>query len=198
MKKLRKKHGKDIRFFMCGEYGDKGDRPHYHLCVFNHDFIDKKVLTQKNGVKLYVSLQLQSLWPWGFSTIGDVTMQSAAYTARYCIKKITGEPAAAHYGKRIPEYANMSRRPGIGQSYYQKFKTDIITHDKMVMRNNLISTVPKYYDKIHEIEDPHHFQRTKACRKKQSRPDNNTWERLAVREEVQKQKAKNLKREIES
>ena len=71
----------------CGEYGEKYSRPHYHACIFNHDFEDKELWTTKQGTKLYISEELQSIWPKGFSTIGDVTFDSAAYVARYILKK---------------------------------------------------------------------------------------------------------------
>ena len=99
-----------IRFYHCGEYGlccrkcglsgsfcrcerfyASIGRPHYHACIFNYDFPDKvpyKVTPQ--GHVLYVSKQLSRLWPFGFSTIGDLSWQSAAYTARYVMKKRNG------------------------------------------------------------------------------------------------------------
>ena len=74
MKRLRKRIlPKLIRFFHCGEYGDKGARPHYHACVFGYDFPDKKLYTVRDGVRLYVSEELQEVWPLGFSTVGDVS-----------------------------------------------------------------------------------------------------------------------------
>ena len=99
MKRLRKKYApKKIRFFHCGEYGDDNNRPHYHAILFNHDFGDK-VLWRKSssGDPLYTSSELAELWPFGFSSIGQASYQSAAYVARYIMKKVTGEPAETHY-----------------------------------------------------------------------------------------------------
>jgi len=62
MKRLRKKYGSNIRFFHCGEYGDKYQRPHYHACIFGHDFKDKQLLFTKRGSKTYVSQSLNKLW----------------------------------------------------------------------------------------------------------------------------------------
>ena len=72
MKKLRKKHPeKKICFFHCGEYGEKNNRPHYHALIYNHDFPDRKLFKQRKEIKLYTSKELEELWPYGFSTIGD-------------------------------------------------------------------------------------------------------------------------------
>ena len=136
MKRLRKKYGKGIRFFHCGEYGDLYGRPHYHACLFNHDFDDRRLYSVRDDVRLYTSESLQELWPFGFSSVGDVTFDSAAYVARYIMKKINGENAWHHYSEidfdtgeiinqRKPEYTTMSRRPGIGKGWYEKFKNDL-------------------------------------------------------------------------
>lgn len=98
MKKLRKKYGAGIRFFHCGEYGEKFRRPHYHALIFNHDFDDKILWSKNRGSPLYISESLDSLWEFGFATIGDVTFESAAYVARYITKKVNGELAK----KKIP------------------------------------------------------------------------------------------------
>ena len=92
-KRLRKKYGSGIRFYACGEYGSKFGRPHYHACLFNHDFADKTLWKITNDVPLYRSSSLEELWPYGHSSVGNVTFQSAAYVARYILKKITGEHA---------------------------------------------------------------------------------------------------------
>ena len=100
-----------VRFFHCGEYGELLYRPHYHACLFGFDFSDKVLWSTRGGVRLYRSKILEKLWTFGFSTIGDVTFESAAYVARYCTKKITGDKADEHYNGRSPEYVTMSRPP---------------------------------------------------------------------------------------
>jgi hypothetical protein len=122
MKRLRKRTGKKIRFYHCGEYGELHKRPHYHACLFGYDFPDKRLWRVVNGQRLYTSYFLQELWPYGFSTIGTVTFESAAYVARYIMKKVSGKNADDYYQwfddetgeifDRHPEYTTMSRRPG--------------------------------------------------------------------------------------
>ena len=96
MKRLRKKYGSQVRFFHCGEYGDLNKRPHYHAILFGVDFAhDRKLWSQKDGMKLFTSESLEKLWPYGFCTIGQVTFESCAYVARYIMKKQTGEKAVS-------------------------------------------------------------------------------------------------------
>ena len=83
MKRLRKECGEGIRYYMCGEYGAKYERPHYHICLFGYDFKDKYIWDERDKVPLYRSTKLEKLWTLGFSTIGEVTFQSAAYVAPY-------------------------------------------------------------------------------------------------------------------
>ncbi len=141
MKRLRKKfQGRRIRYYQCGEYGDQLDRPHYHACLFNFEFSDKELFKESNGSFLFVSKVLDKLWPYGFSTIGELTFESAAYCARYVTKKVTGVRAHDHYLRwdddglafwLAPEYNTMSRRPGIGRDWYEKYKTDVFPSDEI-------------------------------------------------------------------
>lgn len=97
MKRLRKKYGEGIRFYMCGEYGENFGRPHFHACLFGHNFPDLKLWKTVNKQKLYRSAELETLWPFGHSSVGTVTFESAAYVARYILKKVSGEAAERHY-----------------------------------------------------------------------------------------------------
>src|SRR6185436_16893236 len=122
------------RYFHCGEYGEQLGRPHYHALLFNYDFDDKRFFSQRGGNSVYTSDKLSRLWGNGFSVIGEVTFDSAAYVARYVMKKVTGVRAEEHYQGRRPEYTTMSRRPGIGKGWYEKFKTDVYPRDRVVVR----------------------------------------------------------------
>ncbi|WNK14706.1 MAG: replication initiator protein [Microvirus sp.] len=165
MKRLRKKMGK-VRFFMCGEYGEKLGRPHYHACLFGVHFDDRYLWSESSGqVRLYRSPLLESLWPHGFSTVGDVTFDSAAYVAAYCMKKVNGDRADAHYEKVSlssgeivkvrPEFARMSLKPGIGQPWFQKFSADVYGYDRdAVVLNGVKSKPPRYYDLLLKATDP--------------------------------------------
>lgn len=175
MKRLRKHFTpKRIRYYHCGEYGDENYRPHYHAILFNLDFGDKQVHSVKEGIALYTSPTLDALWPFGFATIGTVTPESAAYVSRYAMKKITGHKAETHYLRcdeygvaywLQPEYATMSRRPGIGRAFYDEFKSDIFPSDEIPIPGLGISkTVPRYYEQILAGEDPDTHETVKHLR----------------------------------
>lgn len=84
MKRLRKFASTPLRFFMCGEYGTLNMRPHYHALIFGFDFDDKVPFRLlDSGCRIYNSSRLEKLWYFGASSVGAVTFESAAYTARY-------------------------------------------------------------------------------------------------------------------
>lgn len=208
MKRLRKRFGSHIRFFHCGEYGEQFGRPHYHACIFNFDFADKYLFTVRRGNRLYKSPSLEELWPFGYSSIGDVTFESAAYVARYIMKKVTGAPADAYYSfvddlsgevfDRKPEYTTMSRRPGVGKGWLEKYRTDVFPSDFIVLGGRKMRP-PKFYDRQFEADFPSDYEklRKKRVRKGKKRGSDNTPERLRVREKVQEKRVSILKRECE-
>lgn len=156
MKRLRKEYvGIKIRFYMAGEYGEKSLRPHYHACIFGFDFPDKKLFSiVHGGHKIYVSESLSKIWGKGFCTIGDLNFQTAAYVARYIMKKQTGYSAAEHYNGRTPEFTLMSRADGIGKEWIEKYHGDVYPHDILVINKKVTTQPPKYYDRFMEKEHP--------------------------------------------
>lgn len=151
LKRLRKRFSDErIRFFACGEYGSKKFRPHYHLLLFNHSFNDATLWSRRSGQLLYRSPALEELWPYGFSTIGAVTFESAAYCARYILKKVTGQDSREHYGERHPEFVTMSRKPGIASAWFDKYNSDVYPGDRVVLRGGLSLLPPKFFDKLYE------------------------------------------------
>ncbi len=207
-KRLRKKAG-PFRFYHCGEYGDLHGRPHYHALLFGLDFRSDQVLdsTSQHGDKLYTSEVLSDTWGMGKTMIGALTFQSAAYVARYCMKKITGEAAADHYTtintqtgevhQVKPEYTTMSRRPGIGKPWLAKYQTDVYPSDEVIV-NGKQTRPPRYYDSQYELSDPTGCALIKEGRRAAGRKhrSNNTPERLRIRETIQEQRSKQLVRTL--
>lgn len=210
MKRLRKSRDEKVRYYHCGEYGERFGRPHYHALLFNCDFDDKRLFSERNGQKVYSSEVLSKLWPFGFSVIGEVTFESAAYVARYVMKKVTGEKAGAHYGNRRPEYTTMSRRPGIGKSWFDKYRSDVFPVDRVFARG-VSSRPPRYYDNLLGAEDASTLALIKIEREKNGfrtvedvlsdgrrvRVSDSCDARLAVKEEVKKAEIAHLKRPLE-
>jgi len=210
VKRLRKHHEpRAVRYFHCGEYGDESKRPHYHGLLFGVAFADQTLFKRSaSGEAIYTSEILSRLWPAGFCTTGAVTFESAAYVARYVMKKITGPDAAKHYQftdpdtgevhQRLPEYTTMSLKPAIAKNWYRDFKGDAYPSDFLVYRGKKMKP-PKYYDRLLELEDPIAHAAIKARRTEEAllRQGDSTTARLAVREEVKLAQIKSLKRGLE-
>ena len=210
MKRLRKEVSpKKLRFYMCGEYGEKLARPHYHYLIFGHQFKDRYYWTTHNGHKYYRSATLEKVWPYGHALIGNVTLETAAYTARYVLKKFTGPDSPEHYAKVTrygelvtvePEFCLMSLKPGIGKEWFEKYgQNDVYDTGDFVAIGGRKYRTPKYYDKLLGDLDERELLRVKRERKIKAQPfaANNTPERLRVREVVQTERAKKLIRGYE-
>lgn len=226
-----------IRYYYCGEYGEqckncglskklcerrgcgKFDstfgRPHYHAIIFNLHFEDREPAkgVRSTTEKYYESAELQKLWPFGRAIIGDVTFESAAYVARYVMKKVNGKKKEEHYKKVTgfnpesgeielrqiePEYTDMSRRPGIGKRWFEKFKTDVYPSDFITVNGKKVPP-PKYYDKLLELEDPVLLDKLKTNRAKnaEKHSDDLTPERLLVRSQIVGRRLDRLVRNLE-
>lgn len=196
LKRLRKQYGK-VRFFACGEYGELNHRPHYHACIFGLDFPDKKVDSVKNGYTYYHSDSLDRIWSHGRCIIGDVTFESAAYVARYIFAKQLGETAVYYSDNDIePEFIRMSRRPGIGMSWFEKYKTDVFPHDRVVIRGGIKVRPPKYYTEKYGEAYPYSLLWIKSKRKQASMDasSEHTVQKLIIKETIKIAQTKSLQR----
>jgi len=203
---------------MAGEYGESFDRPHFHACIFGLDFEDKKVFKRTSiGSTLYTSKILEELWPFGYSSIGDVNFESAAYVARYIMKKQTGKARLDEKGNlidpeqhyqycdletgeliyRTPEFNKMSLKPGIGQAWLDKYMSDVYPADQVVVRGKKCRP-PRFYDSKFKKLFPDTFDDIQYARELEgrSRFEDNTLERLAVKEKVALAKLSLLKRKL--
>lgn len=186
-----------IRFFASGEYGDRFKRPHWHAILFNLVLPDAE--RYQNGTLR--SEELEAIWGKGRCVIGEVTPASAAYVAGYTIKKAHGAAArAAAYDvvdertgevlfERRPEFCVMSRRPGIGAWWYDRFHRDLFPGggESRAVVEGQERKVPRYYINRLIERDPLsaeevayvRFQRALEVPLEESSP-----QRLQVREEV--------------
>lgn len=190
-----KRHFSPIRFYHAAEYGGQLGRPHHHALLFNYDFDDKILYTVRNGNPYYTSEELQNIWPFGFSSISSVNQKSAAYVARYCMKKINGKYSDEHYVNkktgllRTPEFTTMSRNPGIGKGWYDKFKGDVYPHDFVVVEGKK-ERPPRFYDNLLDKQDGDLLESIKVKRMAKVNYEEGTVERLMAKEEVRKSQLK--------
>jgi len=181
-----------IRFFVAGEYGSQFQRPHWHSILFNCRLPDQVAF--ENGT--YRSSLMEDLWGKGNVVIGAVTAQSAAYVAGYTLEKKFGAAAAEHYedvvevatgelSSRRPEFVVMSRRPGIGAWWFDRFRGDVFPADRAVMGTREYR-VPRYYTEKLRAVDPLAAEEVAFERYLVARavdPHESSEERRAVREE---------------
>lgn len=204
MKRLRKALSPlKIRYFMCGEYGEQFDRPHFHACIFGWRPTDLEPVSARDGVVLYKSQFLADIWSFGFTTVGDVSFESAAYVARYINKKVTGTSAHEHYEfvdehgeviDRLPEYCDMSRRPGIASGWYDLYKSDL-DKDFLTLRGNKMRP-PRFYDRLLHAADPEKLAAKKEVRKVKAlqHSADNSFARLETKRRIKERKITQLKR----
>lgn len=184
MKRLRKVRPAGLRFFACGEYGDSFERPHYHVLLLNTCFIGRKVPagTSDAGQEMFSCEELDGLWPLGRAVFQDVDAPAISYVTRYTLKKV-GCPQDV-YAPRAPEFQLMSRRPGLGVSWFIQYGQDAYRHDNCIV-NGKETPLPAFYDKRMEAINPVFMKALKAKRIDALIEEETTRDRMAVRELLQ-------------
>lgn len=196
-----------VRYFANGEYGEHNWRPHHHGLLFGYDFPDKRHWrTTDQGHKVYRSELLERLWPYGHCELGDVTAQSAGYVARYCFAKVTGELADEYYRRVSPidgqvyqvklEFLVMSRRPGIGSAWFDRFATDAFPSDFVIVDGRKVRPPSFYLRSLSEADQAKVIRRRKILGASPAVRADATAARLRVREEVKRRRLERLKRSL--
>lgn len=108
-----------IRFYACGEYGETSDRPHYHVCVFGFPGCQRVRTKTVFGTSVPDAENccptcrlVHRTWGKGHIYVGELTKDSAQYTAAYTVKKLTSRSDPKLLG-RHPEFGRQSQ--GIGR-----------------------------------------------------------------------------------
>lgn len=172
-----------IRYYACGEYGPLNGRPHYHAILFNCPIPDLVFDCNKNGYTYYRSALLESVWsaefdgkrvPMGFVSVTSFTFETAAYVARYVMKKHKGKDADYYIEKGIlPEFTRCSRRPGIAKAYYDANADTIYDFDQLVVSNGKGKPIkcqpPRYYDRLFDVDNPDEMDIIKDRRQAKSK-----------------------------
>lgn len=199
-KRLRKRVG-PFRFFQCGEYGEQNLRPHYHACLFGVDFLSDRLVLRDSGSggRLWTSDVLNATWGQGFCSLGALTYESAAYVARYVMKKVAGpsmpsyarvDATTGEYFEVKREFVTMSRRPGVGATWFDKYMSDVFPSDEVV-HNGRRFRPPRFYD---GRLDSVFLEGVKLKRLEKAVEESR--ERLAVREEVAERRLTHYRRDL--
>lgn len=158
-KRLRKVTKQKISYYSAGEYGSQTFRPHYHCIIFGLKLDDLKQIRRNfNNEPYFVSPTIEKVWPFGIHVIGNVTMQSAAYVARYTLKKATHNYSKEYYeiAGIEPEFQTISSKPAIGRRFYDdnidKFKYG--TFSVSTPTGGVKMTMPEYFRKKYREIDP--------------------------------------------
>ena len=153
---------KPIRYFACGEYGEKYGRPHYHICLFGEDYRAMSWRIGNDG--MYCNNFLEEIWNKGQITAAPLTPGSAMYTAGYVQKKINDSDT----------FNLMSRSPPIGKPWLLDNLHRLGNRDTITINGKEHPLPRKYYEWA-----PEHLQHIKAS----YQPINRTTGEMRSREQ---------------
>lgn len=145
LKRLRARLSPEkVRFFGCGEYGERGGRPHYHAILYGVDRDESHI---------------QKAWSAGHVGVHDLTPQAIRYVAGYCAKKegwhgefkeVLDKSTGELYGREAP-FLLMSRNPGIGGEQRKFWKS----WSRFAVLDGTKYPVPRYlYEAFKANADP--------------------------------------------
>lgn len=175
----RKYNWTGMKYYLCGEYGDKGGRCHLHAILINCPDIPLYVDTERKGKEhaYYRSEDLEHVWNKGFVTVGKVSWDSISYVAGYVNKKKYGKKALYQYeiqGK-IPEFALMSNK--IGYDYWSAEWQHIYKNDEIINTKGKSIKPPAYFDRLLAKESPETLERIKN--KRENITENETMKKIS-------------------
>lgn len=159
IKKLRKRAS--FRYFLCGEYGEKYKRPHYHLALIGVS-VDNKIFENRkwnNSRKIWHCTLKE--WPNGFVAVGNLTADSANYVAGYMLKKVKGKKAEEHYKKLgiEPEFRLCSTKPGLGFDYLMQNRQFLRENGFMVFKGHKVPLPRYFFEKLFSKEEREELQK---------------------------------------
>lgn len=201
-----------IKYMACGEYGDKGARPHYHLIIFGLElpietFYKPRII---NNETYWQNTEIEKCWKHGISNITEASWNNIAYTARYITKKINGKDSDETYASigKIKEFFRVSK--GIGKQYFEDNIERITKTGNVTIKNTngaQNTSVPHYYldllgktneEAVRLLQEKRRRiakNREKALRRTHGY---GTLEQLAIQENYQSARTLKLKRTYEN
>lgn len=145
-KRLRKRTGVKLRYYLAGEYGGLRGRPHYHAIVFGVQDKDAYALAWRDDLD----------HPIGNVFLGDTKRGSVQYVLDY-VNKPRVVPAHAR-DDRMREFSRMSK--GLGKRYLSpemlKWHLDDVERSYVVLEGGVKQALPRYYKKLIAKDHPEH------------------------------------------
>ncbi|QCS36255.1 replication initiator protein [Capybara microvirus Cap1_SP_188] len=157
MKRLRWKfRDVEIRYYACGEYGEKSMRPHYHAIIFGLplDRLGDAIYSGcSSGFKVFAYTELSKLWVFGNHIVAEANWQTMAYTSRYITKKQFGIGSKIYEELGyIPEFSLMSRKPGIGKIWLDASRYSVLDDKAIYIPGKGKQPIPRYFkEKLKDI-----------------------------------------------
>lgn len=150
-----------FKYYVCGEYGSKYERPHYHAVVFGLDSDTLVRMWQGHAYDDECTGEVGAV-VLGHVDVGNVSGASIGYTLKYMAKG--GTVPKFVRDDRVPEFAMMSKR--LGARYLQKENVDYHRKgDNMFLRNpdGFTISMPRYYkEKIWTKQERHRMAKDTA------------------------------------
>lgn len=155
----------DLRYFLCGEYGSRTYRAHYHAILFGFKPFDLIYFKTINGNDVYISPFLEEVWGHGNVLVGvNVSFESCAYVARYVMKKLEVKENDEFYKTFSKDFLLCSRRPALGYRFFEENLPELERLDKVMIRDGVKCLPPRYFSrKIKEIH-PEKYEEIKQKR----------------------------------
>lgn len=138
LRKCRYENGKSkIKYYACGEYGDRTYRPHYHVLFFGIGTDDRDI---------------EENWRVGHCHVGSVSIESIRYVAGYVNKKYgEHEKGYEFYKKNGLERPFQLLSKGIGKQFAMDNRDQIVQQQRLTLNGSSYS-IPRYYVNKLEID----------------------------------------------
>lgn len=134
-----------IRYYSCGEYGERNHRPHYHMLIFGMHPCHCRSTNQATDPCTCGTRKILTQ-AWGLGAVGrcgTVTYDSARYCADYIGKQLIGEDKDFYKNKQRP-FALMSL--GLGRDFLIQ-NAQQLTEQRGCTIHGAQVGLPRYYAK---------------------------------------------------
>lgn len=154
LKRLRKAHSGQLRYFVAGEYGSKTGRPHYHLILFGYTPEKLETYSKVRPDGYMIDSRITRLWSYGLHNLINPDEGGYSYVSGYVCKKMEDETKKHIENGLIPPFCQMSRDPGLGYQYYKEHEQEIWKKGYIQLNNGKRASIPRYFQEMKRLENP--------------------------------------------